>query len=216
MTPAQRHKRRIEAREAAENAATGATAPVGDKYRVQLMALAADKRRLKNIRSGEVRRAKKAELYRKWLPYIDGVLATDAGVPDQIIAHMLVWAFDAGDTDRALTIGRYMLDHALPAPEQFVRDTPSIVAEMAAEAWLDHDPHQITQMQLETVTSLTAGCDMLDEIRAKLYRALGEACIEQGGQTAAREHLARAVALNPRVGCKPLLRSVEKALENPH
>ena len=53
---------------------------------------------------------------------------------------------------------------------------------------------------------------MVDEIRAKLHRALGESLHDEGNLEAAITHLHRAVELNPKVGCKPLLAQLEKEL----
>lgn len=220
MTPAQRHKQKIEAREAAENAASlKSDAPVGDAYQVQLITLGTQKRQLKNIKSSEQRLEKKKQLYPEWLPYINGALEAQAGVPDVILAQMMVWAFDVEDIATAIRIGEYLCANKLPPPPQFVRSTPEIFAEMAAEAWLNHEPRIITLEQLKAVEKAVANADIVDEITAKLDRALGEAYVEHNDPPTlddlqqAQPHLEHAIKLNARIGCKPLLASVEKQLK---
>lgn len=210
-SPARLHKQREEARIASERAAERQETIQGSEHELALAQLAAHKRQLSAIQSMQARQAKKAELMQEWHGYIDGVLAADAGVPDPIISQMLPWLFDVGDIDRALTVGDYLLRHDLPAPEQFTRDLPSLYTEMAAESALNR-PGSLSAEQLAEVLDATTGYDMVDEIRAKLYRALGEALHDEGNLEAAVTYLRRAVELNPKVGCKPLLAQLEKEL----
>lgn len=214
-SPARLHKQREEARIASERAAERQETIQGSEHELALAQLAQHKRQLQGIQSLEARQAKKAELMQEWHGYIDGVLAADAGVPDPVISQMMPWAFDVGDIDRALAVGDYLLRHKLPAPEQFTRDLPSLYAEMAAESWLSTPTGTIPAIsaeQLGEVLDATADHDMVDEIRAKLHRALGEALHDEGNLEEAVTHLRRAVELNPKVGCKPLLAQLEKEL----
>ena len=208
-SPARLHKQREEARIASERAAERQETIQGSEHELALAQLAQHKRQLQGIQSLEARQAKKAELMQEWHGYIDGVLAADAGVPDPIISQMLPWLFDVGDIDRALTVGDYLLRHDLPAPEQFTRDLPSLYAEMAAESALNR-PGSLNAEQLAEVLEATAGHDMVDEIRAKLHRALGEALHSEGNDEAAITHLRHAIELNPKVGSKALLAQLEK------
>ena len=202
---------REEARIASERAAERQETLQGSEHELALAQLAAHKRQLSAIQSMQARQAKKAELMQEWHGYIDGVLAADAGVPDPVISQMMPWAFDVGDIDRALTVGDYLLRHKLPAPEQFTRDLPSLYAEMAAESWLSTPTiPAISAEQLGEVLDATADHDMVDEIRAKLHRALGEALHSEGNDEAAITHLRHAIELNPKVGSKALLAQLEK------
>lgn len=211
-SPARLHKQRESARLAAQAAAQMQTPVFGSAHDQALAQLAQHKRQLSAIQSMSARIAKKAELMAEWHGYIDGVLAADSGAIDPIISEMLPWSFDAGDVDRALAIGHYLLRHDLPAPEQFTRDVPSIFAEMAAEVGINKkDGIDISADQLAEVLEATAAYDMVDEIRAKLHRALGEALHSEGHDDTAIEHLKRAVELNDKIGVKGLLAKLEKA-----
>lgn len=212
ISPARLHKQRESARLAAQTAAAEQTPVNGSSHELALAQLAQHKRQLSAIKSMSARIAKKAELMTEWHGYIDGVLAADSGAIDPIISEMLPWSFDAGDIPRALDIGHYLLRHDLPAPEQFTRDVPSIFAEMAAEIAINKkDGIDISAEQLAEVLEATAGYDMVDEIRAKLHRALGEALHSENNDEAAIEHLKRAVELNDKIGVKGLLGKLEKA-----
>jgi phage small terminase subunit len=88
-----------------------------------------------------------------------------------------------------------------------------VFAEMAAEAWLktpDGVIPPISALQLGDVLETISGHDMVDEILAKLHRALGEALYSEGDNERALTHLRRAVELNPKVGAKPMITKIEK------
>ncbi|WP_072281620.1 phage terminase small subunit [Rappaport israeli] len=212
MTPAQRHKQREEARAANARASESDNELSGGHYELMLNQLAQQKRALKAIKSMSKRIEAKAELLPEWSGYIEGTLSEDAGVQDQIIGQLLVWSIDVGDFAQALSIGAYMLKHDLALPEQFERETEEVLAEEMAEAWIKSDTPTLTLEQLQTVEALTSKYDMHDEIRAKLYRALGEAEHNAGNDATALEWLRQALALNERVGCKPLFSKLEKQL----
>lgn len=212
-SPARLHKQRETARLAAQAAAQAEQPVSGNAFDLSLAQLAQHKRQLGNIQSMQARLQKKAELMQEWQGYIDGVLTADSGAIDPIISQLMPWAFDVGNIEQALAIGAYLLRHNLPAPEHFVRDLPSLYAEMAAESWLNTAPGEtptISASQLDDVLERTLGYDMVDEIRAKLHRALGEALVAVGNRGRAIEHLKRAVTLNPKVGAKGLLSRLEK------
>ena len=150
-----------------------------------------------------------------WHAYIDGALAADSGAHDPVISQMLPWCFDVGDIERALRVGDYLLRHDLPAPESFARSAPALYAELAAEAWLqtpDGKIPPVSALQLGDVLDAVSGHDMVDEIVAKLHRALGEALYSEGDNERALDHLRRAVELNAKVGAKPLIAKIEKEI----
>lgn len=215
-SPARLHKQRESARLAAQAAAAAQEPVSGTVHDLALAQLAQHKRQLSGIQSLQARNAKKAELMTEWHGYIDGVLAADSGAHDPVISQMMPWAFDVGDIDRALAIGDYLIRHDLPAPEQFVRDLPSLYAEMAAEVALNKkDGIDISALQLAEVLDAIAGHDMVDEIRAKLHRALGEALHSEGNDDEAIIHLKQAVEYDPKVGAKGLLAKLEKTVHTP-
>lgn len=209
ISPARAHKLKEMAKQTAASRDAMTRGDV-NAHELLLMQLAQHKRELKGIQSSERRLEHKAELMSVWTPYIDGWLAEKHPKQDSIIAQLMVWCFDISDIDRALAIGQVMIEQDYPAPEQFQRNTAAIVAEMSAEAWITAPADKpITAEQLQGVEELTAHADMVDEIRAKLYRAIGEALADSATETAV-DYLERAVALNPRIGVKPLIAKLKK------
>lgn len=211
MTPAQKHKLRIAAEQAAMQGQNEAT---GNAYELLLAQLAQQKRELKNIKSMQARQEAKRQLLPEWSGYLEGAFnRTEGAVQDEIIGQLLIWSIDAGEYDQAIKIGAHMLKHGLTLPAHFERDTDEALTEEIAEAWLKNDTPTITLEQLREVERLTADYDMHDEIRAKLYRAIGEAEAQTGNTTEAIAALRQAITLNDRIGCKQLLTKLEK--DNP-
>lgn len=210
-SPAQRHRERMLAQQTAEAAGDNGTAQAtGSAYDLMRAKLAEDKRSLKALQSREA----KIELKRKLLPdytaWVDGVVAADQPVQDDVVATVMVWAIDAGNIDDALDIAEYMLRHGLKLPEHYQRDLPTLLAEEVADQAGRIDS-TVTTEQLLRVGALTAGCDMPDEVRSKLHKATGLA-LRDTAPAQALEHLQRALQLNGRAGVKADIGKLEKQL----
>ncbi len=208
ISPAKRHFQQTAAAQGGAFVAAHNGAPVdANLYELMLMQLADHKRSLKQIQSVERKIEAKRAMLPEYAAYIDGILQADSGRQDEIVMTMMVWSIDVGDFARALQIGSYALRHGLLTPEQYNRDTATLLAEEIAEARLrgGHVPVE----DLVHVDDLTAGCDMPDEVRAKLKRALGEAYGE-GAPALAVAYLERAIELNKHIGAKKLLDSLKR------
>lgn len=213
MSFARRYRMMMETKQAAISAQENEHATMsGSAYELQLDLLAQHKRQLKQAKSFALKNELKKQLLPEWEGYLQGVLSADAGVQDQIIGQLMIWCIDVAEYDRAIEIAGYMLKHHLTLPEHFARDLEDAFAEEMASAWIDANPRTISLSQLEAVFALINGLDMVDEVNAKLHRALGEAYFDNGNLEQAQHYLAQAIEFNPRVGCKPLLQKVEKAL----
>ncbi|WP_249963572.1 phage terminase small subunit [Histophilus somni] len=213
MSFARRYRTMMEAQQAAVSAQNiGSSTMTGTTYELHLDLLANQKRQIKNAKSFSLKNELKMQFLPEWEAYLQGVLNANAGVQDQIIGQLMIWCIDVAEYDRAIEIATYMLKHNLALPEHFSRDLEDAFAEEMANAWINCDPHLVSLSQLERVAVLVQGLDMVDEVSAKLNRALGEAYFEHGDLANAQKHLSDAVEFNPRVGCKPLLQKVEKAL----
>ncbi len=206
------HKARLAAKQAAEQAkkAQNDQEPTGE-HNLMLVSLDQQRRSLKSVQSMETKKAMKAEYLKEWQPYIDQTLAENSGAHDGIISRLWVWLLDTGDIEGAINVGRYLLEHELPPPQGFVRDTATTFAEEIADMWLKKQS-EITAAQLDEVLELTADHDTLDEVRAKLQRAVGEAFADSDPEKALA-HLQRAVELNDKVGCKKQLDALKKQLK---
>lgn len=190
-----------------------------------LLRLVHDMRRLKAIQSIE----KKIEAKREMLPaYRDWVMArlhaaAEAGkaVADEVIPTIMVWLIDVGEYRGALELAEYMLHHDLPMPARYQRTAAALVAEeiATAAAKVQAAGERFDLNVLVDAKILTADADMHDQIRAKLFKAIGmETALDaEAGNTdafgTALDALRRAQQLDDRVGVKGRIKQIEKAIE---
>lgn len=172
-----------------------------------------DLRHLKSIKSYKRKNAVKQMILPDYAPYIEGVLeraqATGQASSDEIVANVFIWRIDTGDYRGALEIARYLIRFDLPMPERFARDPAAILVTEIANAALkaidlkqDFDPDI-----LDEVDSLTAGCDMSDDMRAQLYKAQG---LLSKDPERALKTLKAALDFNQNIGVKQQIRALEK------
>lgn len=253
MTPARRHRARVEAALLAGVAPLGggaaplpANSPARTAYEQLLLQLDSDRQRLHDIQSIERKVELKRELFGTYAEWVQGALQqgvlTGQAVQDEIVATMLTWALDIGAWEQAIAIGAHVLRFKLSLPERFKRTAATLIAEETAEAAikaLDDKTPAGTGFELKVLTAvndMTAAADMPDEVRAKLFKAIGLALaaradaydpdgaevVAGGAQAIRTEALAafqRALALHEKVGVKKSIEAVERALkranENP-
>lgn len=205
-SPAHRHKQAILAQQAVvEDTTVNASA-----YELLLEMLGQHKRALKVHKSMSSKNELKAQLMTEWHDYIDELTNNGNGQPNAIAGQLLVWAIDVGDYERGIALGRYMLANNINMPEQFERDSEDVLAEEMATAWIGKDEPSITLDDLLATEKLVADCELYDEVKAKLYRAIGEAYAKADNTTQAVSYLEQAIGYNPQVGCKPLLNKLKK------
>jgi hypothetical protein len=200
----------------------------GDSHELMQAALWADRRRLKDIKSVERKIQAKREMLPQYDAYVAGVLSSGAGAQDDVLMHVMIWRFDTGDLTGGLDVADYAIRHGLKPPDRYERDTPTIVAEEVAneaERALDApvaDPAVLADallLELTRAAQLTEGLDMHDQVRAKLYRAMGRAQQAAGQARGALRSLQRALSLHDRIGVKKdierLEREIKKESEQP-
>ncbi|WP_294266356.1 phage terminase small subunit [uncultured Sphingomonas sp.] len=210
-------------------AAGGASSRIDPIVAQMAMRLAHDLRELKATQSIGLKVEKKRamiEAYREWCDaQLAGTIA-QGGVAAEILPTMMVWSIDIGDWSRALELAAFVLEHRLPLPSRYVRGAaPLLVEEMAEAAFkLQGKGERFPLEVLEAVEDLTSDVDMHDEIRAKLFKAIGVE-LDAAARTAAEAGeialpllsrslvaLQRAQDLHPRVGAKMTIKAVEKAI----
>ena len=177
-----------------------------------------DLRRLKEIRSIDKKIEAKREIVPEYRSWVMGILAADAGVGTGIAAEILptcmVWLIDVGAYEDALHLIPFIFKHRVAMPSRYQRDAATIVVEEIATAALkaqganESFPLDI----LDRVADLTCGCDIHDEVRAKLLKAIGVEQLERAedmpvdeafnAMTAAVSTLNEAQRLHDRVGVK--------------
>lgn len=213
-SPARAHFQRVSAAMAAAAVAPGESLAGASRYELMLMKLASDRQRLHSIKSIERKAAVKRELLPDYADYVAGSLEGGRGAQDDVLTTIMLWRIDAGDYAGALAIAEYALVHGLTLPDSFDRSTATVVAEEFAEAAISALKAQPAQSfdadQLKHVADLTESHDMPDQVRAKLYKALGLAVQDQ--PEVALSYFMRAVQLHDRVGVKNDIDRLQKQL----
>ncbi len=229
-SPARLHTLQHAARAAIEDPAT-LDPSLGEGPDAQIMLrLVHDMRRLKSIQSIEKKIEAKREMlpaYREWV-MARVAAAAEAGktVADEVIPTIMVWLIDVGEYRGAVDLAEYMLRHDLPMPARYQRTTPALVTEEIATAAIKAQGtgQRFDLGILTDVEILTADADMHDQIRAKLYKAIGqetalaaEALLSADDQRPAfgmaLDALRRAHQLDERAGVKGNIKKLEKLLD---
>lgn len=221
MSLARRHKEKVLSQRAATDAAAaGEETLVGrTEYELMLAQLSADQNALRAVQSLEARAVMKADMLSKYNGYVDGILAADQSVQDDVVMIQLVWRVDAGAYDAAFDIAAHALKHELVLPERFKRDLPTFVAEEFSEAAIktdgDKDANAPGTGLLLDLLDMLAERDMPDEVRAKLHKAIGfrlEASENAKEKEAAVAHYERALELNEKSGVKKRMEKLAREM----
>lgn len=214
LTPAKKHFQKQSAKQNNESADLAQHSnEQTNQYEIMLMMLADHKRKLKEIQSQEMKAEFKADVIDEYEAYIDGVIESDCGVQDDVLMNLMVWFIDIGNIESALRIGAYALKHNMQTPEQYKRDTATLLAEETAEFALRYTD-KISITLLLHVEHITTDKDMPDEVRAKLYKSIGLKFKEIKDNENALKHFQRALELNERSGVKKLIEVLEREIKN--
>lgn len=189
-----------------------------DAYQLIKAALLEDRRRLYDIQSIERKIEAKRGMLPTYEPYIAGVLEAGIGANDDVLMTVMVWYLDIGDIAKALPIAEYALKHNLKSAEQYQRSTQAILVEETADtllragikpAWKEgdiqnplSDEHRVQLEYLHVIESLTKDHDMHDQVRAKLYKAIGYLFALQRNYPGSLAMLNRALELDKNCGVK--------------
>jgi hypothetical protein len=214
---------------AAPAAPDGRTA-AGQEYAALKVRLDDNLRQLADVESHEARKPLKAEFIKEFAPWVDGIIAADAPVQDEIVLTCMVWAIDVGDFAEAVRLGEFALRHGLQMPDRYKRSVACFLREDIAEIILQGGDSADLQL-LVKIEDLTAGADMPDPAKAKLHKALGRAWAAKaeafdptaenapaGGKAAfteeALQQLRRALTLDSKAGVKKDIEQLERRLRD--
>jgi hypothetical protein len=219
FSPARAHFQRVSAtnRQAAEEPASRADATA---YELMLAKLTEDRRRLHELQSIERRIEVKRTLLPEYVPWIEGALKGAQGVQDDVLMTIMVWRIDVGDLQGALDIAAYAIEHKLAMPDQYKRSTGCLIAEEFADYALrlkDGIDVEVARA-LYMADQVTRAEDMPDEVRAKLYKAIGYGiranAANVADKQAAVDFLKRALAMHEKVGVKKDIEALEREIKN--
>ena len=214
LSPARRHRLAVlAAKEAAKADEFGGVRQDASVYQLQLQELKNDIHVLRSIQSQDKRAEAKAELIPKHMPYIQGVIDSGFKVEqDEVITTIMIWCFDCAQFAEGLKLAEYALQHNLSMPDSYSRSTASIVAEEIGNA--AHKAYQDERVfdldVLEKANQLTAEYDMHDQIRAKLYLAIGRTFLLLDRGSEAVTFIKMAIAKNENCGGKTDLKKADK------
>lgn len=218
LTPAQAHYRRVmAAHRDGEQTAENMTA-----YEQILHRLRNDLSRLSDIQGTDFKIEYKKTVLGQYEPWIDGVIAANTGVSDEVFTTVLVWQIDCGNYDRALDMADYVLAHNLPLPERYHRTPAVMVIDEIGDraltlfaAGVDAE-QRIPLAVLERLDELTANYDVPNEVRAKLCKALAytlRVSKDTADKERALELLRRAILLHEKSGVKRDIELLQRELE---
>lgn len=211
MSPAKAHRMRIEAELHGKQEVSYQLAAQGaNAYELMLNQLAEHRRALKTIESMDKKAEQKALFLPTYRPYIEGVLAGNSGVQDDVLVTLLIWFLDTGDLVGAMPLINYALTHSLTTPDHIERKLATLVAEEVGEAGIRALAGQTLDVSmLQMVVDLTRDMDMQDPARSKLFKALGLTLFKADDFEHALPALVEAARLSEKAGVK---KQIEKCV----
>ncbi|OIN09087.1 phage terminase small subunit [Oceanisphaera psychrotolerans] len=134
-TPAQRHRDKHRALQAAQQAAdTGqAAGELAHSLHLQLLALEQDQQRLKALDRIADKVTLKRELLPKYRPYVEQYLTGEKTHQNPLFATLVVWLFDLGEFEQALDWAEVAIAQGQHTPTRMKRDFPHFVADTVLE-----------------------------------------------------------------------------------
>lgn len=217
MTPIQRDT----LRKAAQQPATAIAAAPLPLDRAMRYKLGSDRARLKKIASMQRKAEVKTEILPDYLPYVEGQMA--AGLGDEVLTQVMIWAFDANELVTFADLARYALDNGVALPSEFARPLGAWLAESTAKLVMRVVDGSINAEALgdDKLTALqelvlwlereTAQIDMHDEVRAKLCRACGEILLAESPEQSLA-YFENALRLDPHIRVKTRLKELKTLL----
>ena len=167
---------------------------------------------LKNTKSTQEKITKKKEWLPEYLGYIDGCLAVSPSAQNTTLVTLMVWAVDAGEYELAVRIAEFAILNDMVMPEGHIRGIAEFVTEQCAIDFCDDLDLAIAHAELiKKIIELGVGEQMVDQARAKIYRALGDA-LKDAQPIEAQNAYKNALRLDSKVGCKKDLTALEKLL----
>ena len=167
---------------------------------------------LKETKSIQEKIAKK----KAWLPeyhgYIEGSLAVSPSNQNNTLITLMIWAIDAGEYDLGTRIAEYAILNDMVMVEGYSRGIAEFVTEQSASDFIDDADLAVANASIiQRIIDLGVGEQMVDEARAKIFRALGDA-LKDAQPVEALNAYKNALRLNSKVGCKKELTALEKLL----
>lgn len=176
VSPAQQHWDNHQAAAQPVAAGThGVSKAMQEQYRLMFMRQQTDLIYLRAIRSREGRNQRKRELLPNYVDYLSAVINSGKTTTDTVLVQCCIWALDVQQFGLCLTLADYAIQHRMDSPVGFTRTVPEILLEELAYIVNHADEPGTYAPYLLTLQEMTEGLDILDEIKAKFFKALGAA-----------------------------------------
>lgn len=143
ISPAWKHRQRVlRERELAAASAALKTqdqqtinklASENGKFQLLLQSIENDCKRISDLPKGQARTELKRELLKVYLPVCDAYIAGDEEYTNPALTRVLIWLFDVGEIDKALSYAAVAIAQDQPLPERFNRDIKTYVADAFLE-----------------------------------------------------------------------------------
>lgn len=170
-----------------------------------------DYEQLSNIQSISHKKELKAEFLPFYIPWIEGTIAEGVGTQDDMLVKLMVWCLDTHEFKVATDIAEYALLNDFVMPEPFTRDVATVFVEQLSDEMLKEVEDVAVHTELiQRAIDSTTGQDMPDQVRAKLYRVLGDS-LKDAKPNEAINAYEKAIKLDDKVGCKKDLEQLRKA-----
>ena len=175
-----------------------------------------DSENLSGIQSISHKKELKAELLPSYLPWIEGTIAEGVGAQDDMLVKLMVWCLDTHEFKVATDIAEYAFLNDFVMPEPFKRDVATVFVEQFSDEMLglekDVDASNVSAHAdlIQRAVEITTRQDMPDQVRAKLYRVLGDS-LKDAKPNEAIDAYEKAIKLDDKVGCKKDLEQLRKA-----
>ncbi len=216
LTPAKRHFQNVMAQNRGNGVTTFADMTA---YEQILHRLRIDMNRLKGIQRKETKAEEKQKLLPDYQGWIDGTLAADSGQADEVLTRVMLWHIDAGNIAEALRIGEYVIRHQLAMPDLFQRTAAVTLIDEICDPVLAAFKAQsnvatVSVDLLKALDGLTTGQDVPEQVRAKLWKAIGYTLrTVPETQPEALEYLQKAIGEFSDIGVKRDIEQLERLLK---
>ncbi len=167
---------------------------------------------LADIRSIQEKIAKKAEWLPEYAGYIEGCLVTSPAPQNNVLVRLMIWAADVGDYEQAVRIAEFALLNEMVMPEGHTRSIAEFITEQCSQDFIkDHELAVKNASVIEKIIEIGTGESMVDEVRAKGFRALGDA-LRDAQPVEALNAYKNALRFNTNAGCVKQVTQLEKKL----
>ena len=174
------------------------------------------RRDLSTIQSRQGKIERKATYLPIYEGFLSGALANTAALAEkdaQMFVEVLVWHIDCARFEQALPLAQYAIERKLAPPDRYQRQLPVIIADEIADTAL-HPDANTNHLILAEYLDLLDDCDMPDVVRAKLYKAHGNALARAEMPGEAVHAYKQALSFDDKCGVKKDIERLERAIKN--